>query len=224
MRRYDRVKLKKNLFKNLTELNLFAQSNLTPKNLCDILYSMKDLKSLNLAHTQTNNQVTKQISMTCLKLEDLNLENCVKLYDDCLADVIREIWSTIKYLNIDYLTISEELIEKILIKCKKLRYFNTQYLPKIILKLAEENYGQNILQIEKLEIDSHVTLSTSIMEAIAHTCPNLRSFQANCTAEKTSLWYLNDFPMLTELTLANSCGIIIFKFKGKFLKIQLFQQ
>lgn len=203
---------------NLTELNLFAQGNLTPKNLCDILYSMKNLKILNLAHTQANHQVTKQISITCLKLEDLNLESCVKLYDDCIDDIISQVWLTLMYLNIDYIPVSETLVCKILLKCKKIRCFKTQYLAKIILNHAEKNSGQNIFQIDKIEIDSHVTLSSNMMEAITYTCPNLRSFQANCMAEKNSISFLNDFPVLTELTLANSSSIIIFKFKGHLME------
>ena len=94
--------------------------DLTPKNLLDVLHSMHQLKKLNLSHTQTNAHVTKLISEVCCKLEHLSLDNCKKIYDDHVESLVEKLFPTLQYLSLDNVSMSEESVERILLKSTNL--------------------------------------------------------------------------------------------------------
>ena len=126
---------------NLTVLNLSAQIQLSPSDLCVCIETMDNLTCLNLSNTQTNYQVAHMISLTCTKLRFLNLKCCVKLFEDCIERLCINLCETIEQLNIDQIPVSEEIVEFILKKCKKLRFFNTSQLSKVILALFTKRYA-----------------------------------------------------------------------------------
>jgi hypothetical protein len=187
---------------------------------------MHCLKYLNLGHTQANCQVAEQISFSCKKITNLNLENCVKIYDDSLQTITDAVESTLEVLDVDNISLTDATIKKILFKCKNLRVLNAPNLVQVLNELYQiYDFYQNckevtyedcceVSKIEAIEINSNVVLKPEMIEAIALICPKLKSLTAFCYADKYVLGELYLFNNLSQLVLGNNNNLITFKFEG----------
>jgi hypothetical protein len=202
---------------------LFAQSELTPKNLNDILHSMNNLKKLDLSHTKVNDAVINVISSNCQKLECVYLENCPNLYDDCIEQLASNLNSTLTHLNVDNVRLSKETIKFLMKKCRKLKFFVATRLVEILDELFNESLQTadqmpiSVLNFESFQIDADVFLKSNMMQSLSYMCPHLKKLCINCVGSNSSLAYFNNFSHLTELILANTTSLLAFKFEGSLM-------
>ena len=221
-----------------------GQIELTANNLCSIINSMKHLKILNLSHTKSNINVTNSIAKTCSKLESLNLNNCLNLYDDCIEILSENLFRTLTLLSIDNINLTNNLLVQVLIKCQNLKYLYAYNLVDVIQSLyknslivekqrndskSDDSENEIIdeekklagfggtLKLETFYADSGVVLKTYHMEALSIVCPLLKNLHINCIGSSSYLNYLENFSFLNELLLANTTSLMCFEFKGPFL-------
>lgn len=205
-------------------MNIRCHLQLDAIDICNMLRSLKNLKRLNLSHTKANIDVAKLIASNCLKLEYLNLENCLQMFEYCIELIVNNLSQTIQYLNFDNIKLSQELIERILLTFKSLKYFHANNLADVVNKLyldtitgvIKANSNQFILS--SFYIDSDSILKPELMNSINELCPELRSLQINCTGTRASLSNLSNFKYLTELLIANQDCMISFQFEGYLLQ------
>lgn len=194
-----------------------------PTDLTTILKSMKNLKKLNLSHTKANIDVARLIAQNCLKLEYLDLENCSQMFEYCIELLTDSLYQTLQYLNIDFVRISKELTEKILLNCKQLQFFHVNNLAEVLNKLYIESITSEDLvarkfKLTKFNIDSDTVLKPQFLNSINEMCPNAKSMNLNCTAVRSCFSSLVNFKFLTELVVANQDCMISFKFDGYLLE------
>lgn len=191
---------------------------------------MKNLKKLNLSHTKSNRAVIQTLTANCKKLENLNLENCKLIYDECIEDICNGLSQTIQYLNIDNIKLYTETLIKVLNTCVNLKFLYASELIDVIsnlynsIDLFDENRNEkspktNIkYNFDTFYIDSDVILKEDKMQALSYFCPNLKLLRLNCISSNDSLAYLDGFSNLTELIIANNSSLISFKFNGHLLE------
>jgi hypothetical protein len=172
-------------------------------------------------------EVIRLLESNKLKLEHLNLENCKLIFEYCIEIVIENMFQTIQYFNIQNISayISEELIEKILFTCNKLRYFHVNNLADVIHKsyiksifTDQDNYKELLLKLKIVHIDPETNLKRDQMNSIAETCPELKSLIINCTGSRSCLENLANFKFLTELLVANLDCSLTYSFGGVLIE------
>ena len=129
---------------NLVELNITGQSELTPNSICSILCSMRQLKKLNISHTKANIKVAELIAKTCNKLEYLNLDNCINLYDNCIELLCEHLHKTLTFLSVDNIELTKNTLIHVLLKCQHLKFFYALHSLDIIQSLFNSSlYSSN---------------------------------------------------------------------------------
>lgn len=138
--------------KNLVELNLFAQVDLTSKNISYIVQFLKHLKKLDISHTKSNLQVFEELGKHCQKLEKIYADNCACVHDACLDVICNKLSSTITEISLgNVCQIGKQATLRTLRTCPRLRYF---YVNQLLIYLndmmseEEENFPDEINQYE----------------------------------------------------------------------------
>jgi hypothetical protein len=207
------------------ELSLFAQSELTAKNLNDIMHSMKNLRKLDLSHTKVNDTVINSIASNCQKLEWLYLENCPNLYDDCIEQLASKLNLTLSHFNVDNVRLSNDTIKYVVKKCSNLKLFIASRLVEILDELFNEILQMSsqslisLLNFESFQVDTDVYLKSNMMQSLSYMCPRLKKLCINCVGSNSSLAYFNSFSHLTELILANTTSLLAYKFEGSLMNL-----
>ncbi len=177
---------------------------------------MKCITNLNLAYTQANYQVVEMICLTSKKLRFLNLKECRQVYEECVEKLADNFNETIEILNVESTLLSEETTQKILLKCSKLRCFNTPKLMHSIVEIFQrtDEYEYSMLNLDTVQIDTLANFNCEMMDALEFVCPELKSLKAINSLYSTE--FLDRFVYLSELTLGNNSRMILLKFNGLF--------
>ena len=93
---------------------------------------MRQLKKLNISHTKANMKVAELIAKTCNKLEYLNLDNCINLYDNCIELLCEHLHKTLTFLSVDNIELTKNTLIHVLLKCQHLKFFYALNLLDII--------------------------------------------------------------------------------------------
>lgn len=218
--------------KNLVELNLFAQTEISSKTLSYLLQWMRTLKKLDISHTKADLQVFQVLGKHCRRLECLYAESCAGVYDECLDLVCSKLADTIVEISMDNVRVTKECCVRALLTCKRLRHFYVNGLVDIFAELdaletatttttttttSDESSSTLSFSLAKCFIDSDILLNANKMEALVRSAPGLRHLNINCIGPNSCLAYLSQFRALAHLMLANTASLISFKFGGEFL-------
>jgi hypothetical protein len=132
------------------------------------------------------------------------------------------LWPTLITLNIDNINVSDHIIEGVLKKSIYLKNLSTSRLVDAIKRIQNSNENNtndeksSTLNLETISIDSNTTLKQEEMESIALSCHNLKSLHISCIGSSNTFFYLNCFPYLNDLIIANNNSLISFQF-GTYL-------
>jgi hypothetical protein len=192
-------------------LNISGQIKLTSTKIYRLIHSLKHAKHLDLSHTQANEMIINKIKQKCRNIQDLNLENCKNIPQECLLELCRKYGQQLCALNIENIFIESECLVEMLTLCSNLKSISADGFVKSLSQEFNANQNYEILKIEKLKIDNkQIHLKNNEMSAIAYKCPMLKLFHINTFGSYQILSYMNSFEHISELVICNT-SVIVYK-------------